>query len=142
MQIEFGLWDHFENRRGVEPEEQYQQKIALLQAAERLGYSCYHIAEHHLSPLDMAPSPNVFLAALAQATTRLHIGTMVYILPLYNPVRLVQEICMLDNLSGGRLEVGVGRGARAVEHEWFGVDPDEARPQNEEMLNVLVSAMT
>jgi alkanesulfonate monooxygenase SsuD/methylene tetrahydromethanopterin reductase-like flavin-dependent oxidoreductase (luciferase family) len=142
MQVEFGIWDHFENRRDVPVEQQYAEKIALLREAERLGFSGYHVAEHHLTPLDLAPSPNVFLAALAQATSRLRIGTMVHILPLYHPVRLVQELCMLDHLSSGRLDIGVGRGARSVEHEWFGVDPAESRARSEEILAILVSAMS
>jgi len=142
MRIEFGIWDHFERRPEISAGIQYQQKIALLQEAERLGFYCYHLAEHHLSPLDLAPSPNVFLAALAQATTRLHVGTLVHILPLYHPVRLVQELCMLDNLSGGRLEIGVGRGIRSVEHEWFGIIPSETRARHDEILEILVSAMS
>ena len=141
MRVRFGVWDHFERRAGVPLDRQFQQKIDLLQEAEDLRFIGYHIAEHHLTPLDMAPSPNVFLAALAQATTQLRIGTMVYILPLYHPVRLVQEICMLDNLSSGRLDVGIGRGIRAVEHDWFGLDPAEARQRTEETLQILVSAM-
>jgi alkanesulfonate monooxygenase SsuD/methylene tetrahydromethanopterin reductase-like flavin-dependent oxidoreductase (luciferase family) len=142
MQVDFGIWDHFERRPGLTVERQYQEKIRLLQEAERLGFTGYHVAEHHLTPLDLAPSPNVFLAALAQATSRLRVGTIVHILPLYHPVRLVQELCMLDNLSGGRLDFGVGRGARAVEHEWFGVDPAEAAARNEEVLRIVVSAMS
>ena len=142
MHVAFGIWDHFEMRSGISAHRQYQEKIQLLQEAERLGFRGYHVAEHHLSPLDLAPSPNVFLTALAQATGRLRIGTIVHILPLYHPVRLVQELCMLDNLSGGRLDVGIGRGIRAVEHEWFGVAPDEAAARTEEVLEILVSAMS
>jgi alkanesulfonate monooxygenase SsuD/methylene tetrahydromethanopterin reductase-like flavin-dependent oxidoreductase (luciferase family) len=142
VRIEFGIWDHFERRPNLPVEQQYEEKIALLCEAERLGFYCYHVAEHHLSPLDIAPSPNVFLAALAQATSRLRLGTMVSILPLYHPVRLVQEICMLDHLSGGRLDVGVGRGARAIEHQWFGISPTEARQRHDEVLAILVSALS
>jgi alkanesulfonate monooxygenase SsuD/methylene tetrahydromethanopterin reductase-like flavin-dependent oxidoreductase (luciferase family) len=139
--IKFGIWDHFERRPGLSVQEQYRQKIAMLQAAERFNFHAYHLAEHHLSPLDLAPSPNLFLAALAQATGRLRIGTMVYILPFYHPVRLVQELCMLDNLSGGRLDIGVGRGIRSVEHEWFGMSSDEARDRHDEILHILVHAL-
>jgi alkanesulfonate monooxygenase SsuD/methylene tetrahydromethanopterin reductase-like flavin-dependent oxidoreductase (luciferase family) len=141
VRVRFGVWDHFERRPGVPLDQQYREKIELLQEAEELGFVGYHVAEHHLTPLDMAPSPNVFLAALAQATTRLRIGTMVTILPLYHPVRLVQEICMLDNLSGGRLDVGVGRGIRPIELEWFGVDPAEGRLRTEETLQILVDTL-
>jgi alkanesulfonate monooxygenase SsuD/methylene tetrahydromethanopterin reductase-like flavin-dependent oxidoreductase (luciferase family) len=141
VHVRFGVWDHFERRPGIPLDLQFQQKIALLQEAEALGFVGYHIAEHHLTPLDMAPSPNVFLAALAQATTHLRIGTMVYILPLYHPVRLVQEICMLDNLSGGRLDVGIGRGIRTIEFDWFGLDPGEGRRRTEETLKIVVDTL-
>jgi alkanesulfonate monooxygenase SsuD/methylene tetrahydromethanopterin reductase-like flavin-dependent oxidoreductase (luciferase family) len=142
VKIVFAIWDHFERRPGLAPDEQYRQKIDLLREAERLGFSAYHLAEHHLSPLDLAPSPNVFLSALAQATTRLRIASMVHILPLYHPVRLVQELCMLDNLSAGRLDIGVGRGIRSVEHEWFGLSDADARQRSDETLAILVKAMT
>lgn len=142
MEITFGIWDHFENQQGVPVGQQYAEKIRLLCEAERLGFVGYHIAEHHLTSLDLAPSPNVFLAALAQATSRLRVGSMVHVLPLYHPVRLVQEFCMLDNLSAGRLDIGIGRGARSVEHGWFGIDPAEARQRNDEVVQILVSAMS
>src|SRR3954451_11117928 len=142
MRLEFGIWDHFERRPDISPADQYQQKIELLQAAEQLGFYAYHVAEHHLSPLDLAPSPSVFLAALAQATRTLRIGSLVHVLPLYHPVRLVQEICMLDQLSRGRLDFGVGRGIRSVEHEWFGLSPDDARRRSDEILAILVAALS
>jgi alkanesulfonate monooxygenase SsuD/methylene tetrahydromethanopterin reductase-like flavin-dependent oxidoreductase (luciferase family) len=141
VRVRFGVWDHFERRPGIPLDQQFQQKIELLQEAERLGCVGCQIAEHHLTPLNMSPSPNVFLAALAQATTRLRIGTLVYILPLYHPVRLVQEICTLDNLSGGRLDVGIGRGIRPVELEWFGLDPIEGRERADETLRILVDTL-
>jgi len=142
VQIDFGIWDHFERRRDVPVPQQYREKIALLREAEGFGFYCYHIAEHHLTPLDLAPSPNVFLAAVAQATSRLRVGSMVHILPLYHPVRLVQEICMLDNISDGRIDFGIGRGARSIEHEWSGIDPDESRQRSEEILAIVVSALS
>jgi alkanesulfonate monooxygenase SsuD/methylene tetrahydromethanopterin reductase-like flavin-dependent oxidoreductase (luciferase family) len=141
MQVEFGIWDHFENR-GSDAVAQFADKIALIQAAERLGFAQYQVAEHHLSPLTLAPSPSVFLAAVAQATSRIRIGAGVYCLPLYHPVRLVQELCMLDNISGGRLEFGVGRGIRAAEHDWFGVPQDEVKPRFDEVLAIVTGAMT
>src|SRR6266540_5574564 len=115
MNIDFGVWDHFERRSGAPVYQQYAEKIEFVREAERLGFGQYHIAEHHLTPLDLAPSPSVFLAALAQATSRIRLGTGVYCLPLYHPVRLVQELCMLDNIAEGRLDIGVGRGIRATE---------------------------
>ena len=129
MHLEFGIWDHFEQQdpERVPLTQQYEERIQLIVEAERLGFSRYHVAEHNLTPLDMAPSPNVFLAAVARQTSRIRFGSMVLCLPLYHPVRLLQEICMLDHLSGGRLEPGVGRGVRDIEHEWFGLDAMQAR---------------
>jgi alkanesulfonate monooxygenase SsuD/methylene tetrahydromethanopterin reductase-like flavin-dependent oxidoreductase (luciferase family) len=142
MQFEFGIWDHFEHRPGLPVGEQYREKIDLVLEAERLGFDFYHVAEHHLSPLDIAPSPNIFLAALAQATNRIRIGTGVHCLPLYHPVRLVQELCMLDNLSNGRVDVGVGRGIREMEHRWFGIPLEEIRPRFDEVLDIIVNSMS
>jgi alkanesulfonate monooxygenase SsuD/methylene tetrahydromethanopterin reductase-like flavin-dependent oxidoreductase (luciferase family) len=70
----------------------------------------------------MTPSPGLFLAAAAQRTQRIRLGTLVYVLPVYNPLRLAEEICMLDNLSRGRLDVGVGRGISPVELSFFNLD--------------------
>jgi hypothetical protein len=76
----------------------------------------------------MAASPSLFLAAAASRTKRIRLGPLVYLLPLYEPLRLAEEICMLDQLSNGRLEVGVGRGVSPYELGCFGVDPATTRP--------------
>lgn len=121
---------------------QYAERINLIAAAEEFGFYGYHVAEHHLSPLSMAPSPLLFLSAVSQRTTRIRIGPMVLILPLYLPIRLAQEICMLDALSSGRLETGVGRGVRDVEHEWFGHDPTTTRDQFDAALQLIRDALS
>ena len=68
------------------------------------GFYGYHLAEHHATPIGCAASPGIFLAALAQRTETLRFGPLVYLLPFYHPLRLIEEVCMLDQLSGGRLE--------------------------------------
>jgi Luciferase-like monooxygenase len=78
MALEFGIWDHFEQQNGVPLSQQYEERIQLIVQAERYGFSRYHVAEHHLTPLDMAPSPTVFLAAVAQRTSRIRLGSMVF----------------------------------------------------------------
>lgn len=75
----------------------------------------------------MAPSPSVFFAALAQRTRQIRFSPMAYLLPLYHPLRLVEEVCMLDHLSGGRVEVGVGGGVSPYEIGCFDVDPGISR---------------
>ena len=141
MALEFAIWDHFERQDGVTLERQYAERYERVVQAEQYGFTGYHVAEHHLTPLDMAPSPIVYLAALAQHTSRIRIGSMVLCLPLYHPLRLIQEICMLDHISGGRFEPGVGRGVRDVEHEWFGLDPMEARARYAETLEVVLQGL-
>jgi len=140
MQVAFGIFDHME-RREVPLEQLYEERLQLLEAADRGGIFCYHVAEHHSTPLGMAPSPNVFLAALAMRTRKIHFGPLVYLLPLYHPIRLVEEICMLDNLSNGRLEVGVGRGISPYELGYFDVGFLESRDIFEESLKAIVQGL-
>ena len=123
--MEFGIFDHLDN--AVLPVNRFfEERLRLIELYEAAGFHSYHVAEHHGTQLGMAPSPNVFLSAVSQRTTRLRFGPMVYALPLYEPLRLAQEICMLDQLSGGRLDMGFGRGSSPVELAFFGVDPAAA----------------
>ena len=89
----------------------------------------------------MAPSPSVFLAAVAERTERLRFGPMVYALPLYHPLRLLEEICMLDQMSGGRLDIGFGRGASPIELEIFGQDPEKAEAVYREGLDLIIKGI-
>src|SRR5258706_2918386 len=124
--MEFGVFDHLD--RGVLPlKEYYEARLVLAELYDRAGFYAYHLAEHHSTPIGMAPSPSVFLAALAQRTRRLRFGPLVYALPLYHPLRLIEEICMLDQLSGGRLEIGFGRGSSPSELIYYGPDPDKSQ---------------
>jgi alkanesulfonate monooxygenase SsuD/methylene tetrahydromethanopterin reductase-like flavin-dependent oxidoreductase (luciferase family) len=100
-----------------------------------VGFYAYHLAEHHATELSTVPSPNVFLSAVAQRTRRLRMGSLSYILPLYDPVRLLEEVCMLDQLSGGRLELGLSRGSFG---EHIDSDPERARAMFNEALSVML----
>src|SRR4029077_8279970 len=84
---------------------------AAMSRAAVLSLGVALVAEHHFTPLGMAPSPSVFLSAVSQRTKRLRFGTFVYALPAHHPLRVLEEICMLDHMSGGRLEIGFGRGS-------------------------------
>ena len=75
----------------------------------------------------MVPVPGVYLGAVARATKRMRLGPLVYLLPLYSPLRLIEEICMLDHLSHGRLDVGVGRGVSPFELKYHKVEHDQSR---------------
>ena len=109
--MKFGIFDHLERRHDCDLTQQYEERLQLMAQADEQGIYGYHIAEHHHSPLCLAPNQSVFLAAAAQRTKKLKIGTLVYVLPLYQPIRILEETCMVDRLSNGRLQIGVGRGA-------------------------------
>src|ERR671930_1558950 len=137
-QVTFGLFDWID--RGTAPLHQlYEERLQLLEAADAAGFFSYHLAEHHATPLGMAPSPALFLAAAAQRTRRIRLGPLVYLLPLYHPLRLIEEVCMLDHLSGGRLELGVGRGVSPYELGYHGLDPAVTRAMFQEALAVIVA---
>ena len=108
--MEFGVFDHLD-RSPLPLADYYEARLAVVEAIDRAGFYAYHLAEHHSTPIGMAPSPSVFLSAVAQRTKSLRFGPMIYALPLYHPLRMIEEICMLDQMSGGRLDVGFGRGA-------------------------------
>jgi len=137
MTLEFAWWDHFEHRAGVPFVQQYEERIALVAHAEKLGFHGYYVAEHHFATLDMVASPLLMHAALAQRTSKIMLGTAVLCLPLYHPTRLVQDICVVDQMSKGRLVLGVGHGVRDCEHEWLSVPPKEARERMLETLAIV-----
>ena len=112
--MRFGLFDHMD-RSGEDMSDQYETRLQILEACDRAGFYSYHLAEHHGTPLGLAPSPSVFLAAAAQRTKTLRLGALVFTLSLYHPLRILDEICMLDHLSKGRLDVGIGRGISPIE---------------------------
>ena len=119
--MRFGIFDHLDDS-GAPLGRHYEERLQLVEAYDRLGFHAYHLAEHHNTPLGYAPSPGVFLSAVAQRTKRLKIGPMVYLSPLYHPLRLIDEVCMLDQMSGGRFLYGVGRGISPVEVGFYGID--------------------
>jgi len=139
--VAFGMFDWID-RRQVPLQQLYEDRLELLERADSAGFFCYHVAEHHGTPLGMAPSPALFLAAAAQRTRRIRLGPLVYLLPLYDPLRLIEEVGMLDHLSGGRLELGVGRGVSPYELGHFGVNAAETRAIFDETLAILVAGMT
>ena len=139
--MQFGIFD--QNDRGPYPlAEQYENRLKLIEFYNSAGFRTYHMSEHHATPLSQTPSPSAFLGAVAQRTRGIRFGPLVYVLPAHHPLRLAEEICMLDHLSRGRLEVGIGRGASAHELTYFGVDPEAAPAMYVEAFDVIRLALT
>ena len=140
MSLAFGVFDHLD-ASGAPLRDFYEDRLKLVELYDRLGFYCYHVAEHHSTPLGMAPSPSVFLSAVAQRTKKLNFGPLVYTLPLYHPIRLIEEICMLDQMSGGRFQFGTGRGISPIETRYYGVDPDNSSKMMIEAFEVLMRGL-
>jgi alkanesulfonate monooxygenase SsuD/methylene tetrahydromethanopterin reductase-like flavin-dependent oxidoreductase (luciferase family) len=139
MTLEFGVFDHLD-RNDLPLQRYYDERLKVIEAYERGGFYAYHVAEHHFTPLGMAPSPSVFLAAIAQRTTRLRFGTFVYALPIHHPLRVLEEICMLDHISGGRVEIGFGRGSVPYEIAYYGQNAEERQQIYAERLELILKA--
>ena len=139
--MNLGVFDHMD--RGDTPLDQFfTDRMSLVEAYDRAGFYGYHVAEHHATPLGVAPSPGVWLAAIAARTKRLRFGALVYLLPLYHPIKLIEEICMLDQMSGGRLMFGVGRGISPIELRYYGLNPEETPAMFAEGLEVILRGLT
>lgn len=139
QEVRFGIFDWLdETGRGFG--ESYEERLRMLEHAERCGFYAYHLAEHHGTALNTTPSPSLFLAAAAQRTRRLRLGALTWVLPLYDPLRLAEELCMLDQLSGGRLDIGVGRGSSPHEGMRHGVTREQSAEIYREALDVLIRA--
>ena len=134
--MKFGIFDYIEaDQRPLQ--QSYEERLTLVKAAE-----ADHLSEHHATPLSTTPSPSVFLAAAARETTRIRLGTLLFLLPLYHPLRLLEELCMLDHLSGGRLDVGVGKGISPHEFDAYGEDFAQSGEAFEHAFNVIYQGFT
>ena len=140
--MECGLFGVWPNAGGRVWHEAFEESVAQVRLAEDVGFEFCLIAEHHFSDYSIAPSPLLEALAFARATSRIRIGTGVAVLPEWQPLRLADEMAVVDQLSNGRFIAGVGRGFVPFEQERFGVAVDEGRARFEESLDVLVKAWT
>jgi alkanesulfonate monooxygenase SsuD/methylene tetrahydromethanopterin reductase-like flavin-dependent oxidoreductase (luciferase family) len=139
--MKLGIFDHMD--RGAAPLDQlFEERLQLVEAYDRAGFYGYHVAEHHATPLGVAGCPGIWMAAIAQRTKRLRFGPLVYLLPLYHPIKLIEEVCMLDQMSQGRMMLGVGRGISPIEMGYYGLDPARTPAMYAEALAVLLHGMT
>ncbi len=139
--MRFGVFDHLDDS-GAPLGRHYEDRLKLIEAYDRAGFYGYHLAEHHNTPLGYAPSPGIFLSAVAQRTRHIKFGPMVYLLPLYHPLRLIDEVCMLDQMSGGRFLYGVGRGISPIEVGFYGVDFATGMEQFREAYDAIKIGLT
>jgi natural product biosynthesis luciferase-like monooxygenase protein len=119
----------------------YGEMLEQIQYEEKLGFDGVFFAEHYVGGYAF-PAPAVFAAAVAQRTQRIRIGMGVSLLPLSHPIRIAEEYAMLDALSNGRLDFGIGRGVLKTEYELFGINEAESQGRFHEALEVILQAWT
>jgi hypothetical protein len=113
-----------------------------IQAADRLGYDTAWVAEHHFSnQYGIMPDMFTYIGYLAARTTRIRLGTAVVTLPLYDPIRVVENMAFVDILSGGRVMLGLGSGYRPYEFEGFGRDFERRRDVQEEAIDLILELL-
>ncbi len=140
--MEVGMSIIFQNPgRERSDREVYRSDLALADLAEPLGFDSIWTVEHHFTDYTLCPDALQFLTYMAGRTERLKLGTMVVVLPWHDPMRVAEQVAMLDNLSGGRLILGLGRGAGRVEFEGFGMAMEESRERFVEAAEMLLPGL-
>jgi alkanesulfonate monooxygenase SsuD/methylene tetrahydromethanopterin reductase-like flavin-dependent oxidoreductase (luciferase family) len=136
--------DDFSRPPAVPDWEIYRENLRLFDLAEPLGFDSIFSIEHHMTPYHMTPSGPQLLAYLAGRTERIDLGTALIVVPWYNPVRLAEQVCFLDNVldEGRQLWLGVGRGTAPREYQAMGIDQNEARDRFKEGIDILRLALT
>ncbi len=137
--LQFGVFSHLANRPGVSVKQRLHEFIDEAVLADQLRFDSIFTTEHHFSgDFSLSPSQPVTLTMLATHTKRLRFGPMVVILPISQPLRVAEEMVIIDHLSGGRLEVGFGRGTLPHEHVMYGIAPDSDRGRLKEGLDFIL----
>jgi alkanesulfonate monooxygenase SsuD/methylene tetrahydromethanopterin reductase-like flavin-dependent oxidoreductase (luciferase family) len=140
--MQFGLFYEWPNPTLRNWKLLFEEGVEQIQYSEALGFDYCLIAEHHFTNYGNSPAPLMQALYIGQRTKRLRIGTAAVILPVWQPLRLAEEIAVLDNLIDGRFMCGVGRGYQAYEMAGFGGNLGESRQKFHETLEVLLKAWT
>lgn len=141
--MRFSLFYNFDIVPGKDIPELYREIETQAVAADRLGFDAIYLAEHHFEVYGRLPAPLVFLSRLSGLTRHLGLGTAIAQAPYYHPLRLAEDTALLDVLSGGRVRLGVGSGARnkTAEFAKFGLPLDEKTDRTREILDILGQAL-
>ena len=141
--MRFGFFDQLPCASGHSERQRYRDIIAQIELGDVLGFDTAWLGELHFSrPFSILAAPLMVLAAAAQRTTRIRLGTAVTLLPLHNPVKTAEEAATADVLSDGRLEFGVGRGTAPMHYAGYGIPQEESRERFDEALDFILQAWT
>jgi len=140
--VEFGTFLLLQSPSADPPEVVYRRGVEITQLAEELGFGNMWLAEHHFSTYGYLSRPLMYAVHLASQTRRIRVGTAVIVVPLHHPLVIAEEIATADLCTGGRLDVGLGRGYQRYEFERLGQDLGESRARWEEAVDIILLALT
>ena len=135
--MKLAIWSTTTPREHPTHAEMFRRQLEEAELADRIGIDQIWFFEHHLNPTGPVPSPNLLIAAAARTTNRIRFASMVNILPFRHPLLVAEEAAMLDNLTNGRFDMGLGRGLRPPEFEAFGVDQQQSREMFLESFDII-----
>ena len=138
--MNFGTFLLMQSPSARSSQEIYTRAIDVAQAAEALGFHNVWLAEHHFSTYGYLSRPAQLATYIAAKTSRVRVGTAVIVVPLHHPLVVAEEIATLDLVSGGRLDVGLGRGYQHYEFERFGLELESGRARWEESIDIILKA--
>lgn len=136
-----GMSTGFANHAQIPDRQFVDEEMKQILYGEELGFDSIFITEHHFSAYSIAPSPVQYLTWLAGKTRHMRLGTSVIVVPWHDPIRIAEEIAVLDHLSGGRAIIGFGRGLGRMEYEGFKVDQARAREIFDEVVPLVLKAL-
>lgn len=140
--MKFGLFSHIPWPEGREPREMFQEITEQAVLGEELGFDSIWLAEHHFSRYGLGSSSLVVASNIAARTSQIRLGTAVLVPTLHHPIRLAEDTATLDVISGGRLDVGYGRGAAGYEYTGYGLDHAESQERFQEAINMVQGLWT
>ena len=118
----------------------YERAFQRMDVMDKTGYDAVWLAEHHFSTYSVCPSVHIMGTHIAAITENIRIGTAISLASFYHPLRLAEEVALLDNISGGRVNWGAGRGFDPTEHKMFGVEPSESYARFREAVEIVLTA--
>jgi len=140
--MRFGLFSHVPWPEGVDPQQVYEETTEEAQYGEELGFNSIWLAEHHFTRYGLGSSSLVLISSIAAQTKTIRLGTAILVPTLHNPLRLAEDTATLDVISGGRLDVGFGRGAAGYEYSGYGIDREESQARFQETITMVKGLWT
>ncbi len=139
MHVGYGV--AFQNPgNAISDAEVYRNELRLCEMAEPLGFDSVWSVEHHFDDYTMCPDVLQFLSYMAGKTSKVKLGSMVVVLPWHDPIRVAEQISLLDHISNGRFILGLGRGLARIEYEGFRLDQNEGRNLFVEYAELVLNA--